>query len=336
MSDKVRWGVLSTSAHAAGSVIPAMHAAQDGEVVAVASRDIEKARRYADENNIPNSYGDYDALLAAPDVDAVYIPLPNNLHKEWSIRAAQAGKHVLCEKPIGLNAGEAEEMAQAFKAANLKLAEAFQWRHHPQGNRVRQMVRDGVIGELRFIDAGFSFFMDPSNNICWLSELGGGALYDVGCYPIALARFITGQEPLSVTAQAHWSESGIDDLTVATLEFPDGVLAHINCAFTLPLRRYYEISGANGTLTVNYAYNPIGDRPNKIYHYGHDFELLDTVDLGALDSYTLMIQDFNIAVLEDGDLAFPPEDAIANMRVIDAIFKAIEGGIKVKLGKSVQ
>lgn len=333
MSDKVGWGVLSTSAHAANSVIPAMHAAEDGEVVAVASRDDELARRYADAYNIPNSYGSYEALLAAPEVDVVYIPLPNNLHKEWSIKAAQAGKHVLCEKPIGLNAAEAEEMAQAFNDAGLKLAEAFQWRHHPQGNRVREMLREGVIGELRFIDAGFSFFMDSSENIRWLPELGGGALYDVGCYPIALARFITGQEPLSVTAQAHWSESGIDDLVVATLEFPGGVLAHINCAFTLPLRRYYEITGAEGTLTVNYAYNPIGDRANSIYHYGHDFELLDTIDLGALNSYTLMIQDFNHAVQEDGDLLFPAEDAIANMRVIDAIFKAIADGVKVELSK---
>lgn len=323
MTRKIRWGILSTSNHAAKRVIPAIHASADGEAAAVASRNLEPAQRYAASLTIPKAYGTYEALLDDPEIDALYIPLPNHLHKEWSIRAAQAGKHVLCEKPIGLNAEEAEGMVRVFREANLKLAEAFQWRHHPQAQRVRQMVKDGVIGDLRLIDAGFSFYMDVSENVRWQSDMGGGALYDVGCYPIALTRYITGQEPIAVTAQGRWGETAVDELVVATLEYPDGVLAHINCAFIIPLRRYYEVCGTEGVLKVEYAYNPIGDRPNKILQYGPDYTLTGTVDVGTIDSYTLMIQEFNTAILQDRDPAFPAEDAVKNMRVIDAIFKAM-------------
>ena len=155
MIDKIRWGVLSTSRHAAATWIPACQASQRGEVVAVASRDASRARQYASEHGIPRSFGDYESLLASPDVDAVYIPLPNHLHKEWTIKAAGAGKHVLCEKPLGLDAAQAEEMVAACHAAGVTLAEAFQWRHHPHAERTRELLRDGAIGDLRLIEAGF-------------------------------------------------------------------------------------------------------------------------------------------------------------------------------------
>jgi xylose dehydrogenase (NAD/NADP) len=329
--DKIRWGVLSTSRHAANTWIPALKQSKQGQVRAVASRDETRARQYADANGIPNIHGSYEALLADPEIDAVYIPLPNGLHKPWAIRAAEAGKHTLCEKPLGLNAAQAEEMVAAFRKARLKFAEAFQWRHHPQGQTVRQMVREGAIGELRLIDGGFSFMLTRPDDVRWNPAQGGGSLYDVGCYPIALARYITGHEPLAVTAQAHWGDSGVDDLMVATMEFPGGVLAHINCGFTLPLRRYYEVVGTAGSLYVNQAYNPQGDAPGEVRRYGEDCALVETIRLEALNSYTLMIDDFNAAILEDRDPLFPAEDAILNMRVIDAIFRAAREGVRVGL-----
>ena len=326
MGAKVRWGILSTSHHAALRVIPAIHASPSGEVVAVASRNAAQAQFYADGHHIPYSYGDYESLLEDSDVDVIYIPLPNNLHKEWSIRAAQAGKHVLCEKPIALNAAEAEEMAQAFRLAKRKLAEAFQWRHHPQATLARNLVREGKIGAVRLINAGFTFSLTRPENVRWKPELGGGALYDVGCYPVALTRFITGQEPISVTAQAHWHKSGVDDWLAATLLFPDGTLAHIDCGFALPLRRYYEICGSDGILRVEYAYNPIGDRPCPIQRCSHDYQLLELIDVGMDNCYTLMVEDFNRAVLEDRELPFPAEDAVGNMRTIDAIYHSARTG----------
>jgi predicted dehydrogenase len=329
--DTVHWGILSTSRHAAITWIPALKKSKHGQIAAVASRDETRGRQYAAEHGIPQVYGSYEALLADPKIDAVYIPLPNSLHKTWAIRAAEAGKHVLCEKPLGLNAAEAEEMVAAFRKAGRKLAEAFQWRHHPQGQIVREMAREGVIGDLRLIDAGFSFMLTREDDVRWKPELGGGSLYDVGCYPVALARYVTGQEPLAVTAQAHWGDSGVDDRMVATLEFPGGVLAHINCGFSLPLRRYYEVVGTDGSLAVNRAYNPKEDHPGEVWRYDEDRELVDTIELGRLNSYTLMIDDFNAAILENRDPLFPGEDAILNMRVIDAIFRAAREGVRVTI-----
>lgn len=328
----IRWGVLGTARHAANTWIPGAQAAASGEVAAVASRDAGKAQQFAAKHGIPTAYGGYEALLAADDIDAVYIPLPNSLHKAWAIKAAQAGKHVMCEKPLGLDAAEAEAMTAAFRAANRKLVEAFQWRHHPQGTRMRELVQSGVIGELRMIDAGFSFPLTRDNDVRWKADLGGGALYDVGCYPIAFARFITGQEPLTVTAHAEWAATGVDKLVVATLAFPGEVLAHINCGFVLPLRRYYTVVGADGILTANRTYNPLGDRPAQIVRQGADREPVETYDLGAHNSYTLMIEEFNRALIDDREPLYPSEDAIKNMRVIDAIYKAVRESGTVEVG----
>ncbi|NLX09866.1 MAG: Gfo/Idh/MocA family oxidoreductase [Chloroflexi bacterium] len=333
MADKVRWGIMSTSRHAARVLIPALHASERSEVAAVASRDAELARQYADENRIPTSYGSYEDLLADPNVDVVYIPLPNNLHKTWGLRAAQAGKHMLCEKPFALNADEAQTMVQAFRTAGLKAAEAFQWRPHPQGQRTRELVRQGAIGDLLLIDAGFSFPLERPDDFRWIPELGGGALYDIGCYPISLTRFITGQEPLSVTAQAHWNKSGADDLVVATLEFPGGVFAHINCSFLLPLRRYFEVIGTGGSLEVNRAYNPVDIADDVITRRGPDREVIEQIPLPKQNSYALMVEDFSAAVLEDRDPMFPAEDAVLNMRVIDAIFQAVREGRRVEVAR---
>lgn len=328
----VRWGILSTSRHAAKSLLPAFTAADNADVVAVASRDQGRAQAFADAHGIPTAHGSYEDLLAAPDVDAVYIPVPNNLHKPWAIRAAHAGKHVLCEKPIGLTAAEAEAIVDAAATAGVKLQEAFQWRHHPQAQTARELLHAGRVGELRFIDAGFSFPLEREGDVRWDPALGGGSLYDVGCYPVALARYMTGAEPTQVTAQARWAASGVDDLLGGTLTFPGGVLATINSGFAAPLRRYYELVGSEGTLYVNVAYNPKADRAGAVYVCGPDREVLETIEVGALDSYTLMVQDFSRAVIDDTDPPFPGTDAIANMRVIDALYAAARDGGTVTVG----
>jgi D-xylose 1-dehydrogenase (NADP+, D-xylono-1,5-lactone-forming) len=327
----VNWGILSTSRHAAKLVIPAIREVKSAEAYAVASRNGDRAREYANANTIAHSFTSYEALLASDEIDIVYIPLPNSLHKEWAIKAAQAGKHILCEKPIALNAAEAEEIVAAVEQAGVKLAEAFQWRYHPQAERIHQLVHAGRIGEMKLIDAGFSFPLERQDDIRWVPELGGGALYDVGCYPVAFTRYITGAEPLAVTAQAHWSASGVDDLLVATLEYPGGVLAHINCAFTLPVRRYYEVVGTQGSFEVNYAYNPLGDRDHEILRRGTDREIEQRVGLERANSYTMMVEEFSQAVRDDRELLFPPVDAVQNMRVIDAIYQAARQGGRVEL-----
>ncbi len=331
MSDKIRWGVLSTSRHAAATWIPACQASQRGEVVAVASRDAGRARQYADEHGIPRSFGDYESLLASPDVDAVYIPLPNHLHKEWTIKAAGAGKHVLCEKPLGLDAAQAEEMVAACHAAGVTLAEAFQWRHHPHAERTRELLRDGAIGDLRLIEAGFTFPLGRDGDVRWDPVKGGGALYDVGCYPVALARYVTGGEPLSVTAQATWGQTGVDDLLVATLEFPGGVFAKLHGGFNLPLDRYFRLVGTEGSLLVDYAYNAKANRPNIIRQYGPDWELQSTIELAPVDSYTLMIDDLSARLLAGRAPLFPAKDAIGNMRAIDALYQAARTGQTIRV-----
>lgn len=331
MSDKIRWGVLSTSRHAAATWIPACQASQRGEVVAVASRDASRARQYASEHGIPRSFGDYESLLASPDVDAVYIPLPNHLHKEWTIKAAGAGKHVLCEKPLGLDAAQAEEMVAACHAVGVTLAEAFQWRHHPHAERTRELLRDGAIGDLRLIEAGFTFPLGRDGDVRWDPAKGGGALYDVGCYPVALARYVTGGEPLSVTAQATWGQTGVDDLLVATLEFPGGVFAKLHGGFNLPLDRYFRLVGTEGSLLVDYAYNAKANRPNIIRQYGPDWELQSTIELAPVDSYTLMIDDLSARLLAGRAPLFPAKDAIGNMCAIDALYQAARTGQTIRV-----
>ncbi len=331
MSDQIRWGVLSTSRHAAATWIPACQASQRGEVVAVASRDASRARQYASEHGIPRSFGDYESLLASPDVDAVYIPLPNHLHKEWTIKAAGAGKHVLCEKPLGLDAAQAEEMVAACHAAGVTLAEAFQWRHHPHAERTRELLQDGAIGDLRLIEAGFTFPLGRDGDVRWDPAKGGGALYDVGCYPVALARYVTGGEPLSVTAQATWGQTGVDDLLVATLEFPGGVFAKLHGGFNLPLDRYFRLVGTEGSLLVDYAYNAKANRPNIIRQYGPDWELQSTIELAPVDSYTLMIDDLSARLLAGRAPLFPAKDAIGNMRAIDALYQAARTGQTIRV-----
>lgn len=223
MSDVVRWGILSTADIGMAKVTPAIQQAANAEVVAIASRNGDKARAAAEHLGIPSWYGSYAALLEAGDIDAIYIPLPNDQHAEWTMKAATAGKHVLCEKPLAMSAAQAEEMATACEEAGVKLAEAFMYRHHPSWLEVVRLVRDGAIGELRGIQTWFSYFNDDPENIRNKVEHGGGALMDIGCYPINVSRMLFGAEPTAVVSRVHRDpEMGIDTLTSAVMEFPGG------------------------------------------------------------------------------------------------------------------
>jgi xylose dehydrogenase (NAD/NADP) len=253
--EKLRWGVIST-ANIGRSVNPAIQAACNGELVGVASREEAKAREYAQQRGIPRHYGSYEALLEDEDIDAVYIPLPNSLHLEWTIKAAEKGKHILCEKPLALDEAECREMEAAAQANHVRLMEAFMYRFHPQTEKVVEMVRSGALGELRLIHSAFTFRLTRPVNIRWDPDLGGGALMDVGCYCVNVSRTVAGMEPVEVWATAGWTDSGVDGQLAGTLRFETGALAQFDCALTMERREVYEVAGTDGYLSIPAAFLP--------------------------------------------------------------------------------
>lgn len=325
----LRWGILSTAKIGRNAVIPAIQASGSGAVVAVASRDTDRARAFAAELSIPSHHGSYEALLEADDVDAVYIPLPNGLHREWTLKAAEAGKHVLCEKPLGLTAAECEDMDAAARDNGVKLMEAFMYRFHPRTERVIELVRGGAVGPLRALQASFTFRLTEPGNIRLDPELGGGALMDVGCYCVNVARTLAGAEPVEVHAIASWTESGVDEQMAGTLRFEDGLFAQIDCALSLERRQRYVAAGPDGYLDVAAAFVP-GTGTTKIEEQrGHGETTTHTVD-GA-DQYQLMVEHFAECVANDEDVRYPATEAAANMRVIEALYESARTGRATKL-----
>jgi len=316
MSQKVLWGVLGAAKIATGKVIPAMQRGEWSEVIGIASRDLEKARRVAAELGIPKAYGSYEELLADPTVEAVYNPLPNHLHVPWSIRAAEAGKHVLCEKPIALSVAECRSLMDARGRTGVKIGEAFMVRTHPQWLRTRQIARSGAIGELRAIVAAFSYFNRDPGNIRNKADIGGGALMDIGCYPIQIARFLFGQEPVRVMGRMERDpDFGTDRLTSALIEFATG-----HCVFTcstqmVPYQRV-QVLGTKGRVEVEIPFNAPPDRPTRIF-------VGDRVEEFAIcDQYTIQGDLFSRAVREGGEVPTPLEDSLGNMAVIESLLKA--------------
>ncbi len=318
---KIRWGVLGTAKIALEKVIPAMQQGQYCDLVAIASRDPEKARGAAQRLELPRSHGSYEALLADPEVDAVYNPLPNHLHVPWSIRALQAGKHVLCEKPIGLSSEEARKLLAEAKAhPDLKAMEAFMYRFHPQWREARRIVREGGVGPLQTIQSFFSYFNDDPDNIRNRADWGGGGLMDIGCYPISLSRFIFDSEPRRVLG---WLELdprfGIDRLASATLEFDTGT-ATFTCATQLAPYQRVHIFGTEGSVEIEIPFNAPHDRPCRIWHQRAGQRR--AIDLPVANQYTLQGDRFSQAVLEDRPVPTPLEDALANMQVIEAVVQS--------------
>ncbi len=324
MIRKIRWGVISTASIGRRRVIPAIQASRNGEVAAIASRDLEKAKAAAAELNIPKAYGSYEELIAAPDIDAIYNPLPNDQHAEWSIRCAEAGKPVLCEKPLAVDATQAQHMVDFFAARGVPLAEAFMYRFHPQTQRVKQIVSSGGIGQVHIIQATFSFPIASETNIRLSKAMAGGALMDVGCYCVNVMRHMTGEEPDRVSALASWGpQSGVDERLVGLLGFPSGVMGHLDCSLRSHFTNIYEIRGSRGRLLVEKAFTPHAPDPaaGTTVRYWHD-DSYEEIPFGPSTQYTLMAEDFADALLEKRPPRFPIQDAVNNMRVIDRLLTA--------------
>ena len=325
---RLRWGVLSTASIGRLKVIPAIQKAPHCEVVAIASRDAAVAATVAEALGIRTAHGSYEALLADSDVEAVYIPLPNHLHATWAIAAAKAGKHVLCEKPLALSAADAEQMIEVADGAGVRLMEAFMYRLHPSWVAVRELLAAGRIGRLTAVQSWFSYFNDDPANIRNILEVGGGALYDIGCYCVNLSRMLFGAEPDRVEAMiVRDPATGTDMTTGGMLRFADG-LATFTCSTRAEYDQRVDIYGTAGRISIEIPFNIPPDRPTRIFvTAGGDppiAPLTETITFDVADPYTVEADAFAVAVLEGGQVPVPPSDALANMRVIEALIAAAE------------
>jgi len=322
----LRWGVLGAAKIAVEKVVPATMRADRCAVTAIASRDPDRARTVAGRLGIPTAYGSYEDLLGDPGVDAVYIPLPNHLHAEWTVAAARAGKHVLCEKPLAMNAAEAERMVRSCADAGVLLMEAFMYRLHPSWEAVREIVGSGRIGPLRAVQSWFSYFNDDPSNIRNIAAYGGGALMDIGCYCVNLSRMLFGAEPGRVEASVvRDPATGVDVLTSAILGFDDGV-ATFTCSTRAEPDQRVHVYGTEGRLTLAIPFNIPPDRPAEVVvTAGGDPPVAphsEAVAFGPADPYAIQAERFAAAVLDGAPLPIPPEDAIGTMRAIDEIFRS--------------
>jgi predicted dehydrogenase len=326
MSGDVRWGVLSTAKIGIDKVIPATAAAERCEVVAIASRDLGRARAAASELGIARAFGSYEDLLADPDVDAVYNPLPNHLHAEWTIAAARAGKHVLCEKPLATTSADAERMIQACEAEGVLLMEAFMYRLHPTWEAVTSLVASGRIGELKTVQSWFSYFNDDPGDIRNLVETGGGALYDIGCYCVNLSRMLFGAEPERVGGSVLRDPvMGIDVLTSGILDFGD-VVATFTCSTRAEPDQRVHIYGTEGRISLEIPFNIPPDRPTRVsLTAGGDPPVRPETEVFTFDpanEYTIQAERFAAAILDGGQVPIPPSDAVGNLRVIEELFRS--------------
>jgi predicted dehydrogenase len=320
----LRWGVLSTAKIGRTKVIPGIAGAPNSEVVAIASRDRAAAEAVAAAHGIPRAHGSYAGLLADPDVDAVYIPLPNHLHAEWTIAAARAGKHVLCEKPLALTAAEAERMIEACDREGVALMEAFMYRHHPSWVAVREIVASGRIGDVVAVQSWFSFFNDDPANIRNIVEAGGGALYDIGCYCVNLSRMLFDAEPDAVAgAVARDPIGGTDTLVAGILRFGER-LATFTASTRAEDDQRVHVYGTRGRISVDIPFNIPPELPTRVHlAAGGDPPVapdIETLSFPPADPYTAEATAFAAAVLEGRPVPVPPADAVGNLRVIEAIF----------------
>ena len=324
MSKQVRWGVLGNATIARICVIPAIQKSNNSTVWALASRHPDTAQAIVEQHNIPHLFSDYETILADPTIDAVYIPLPNHLHHPWTLKAIAAGKHVLCEKPLALNAQQAQEMAAAAQEAGVHLMEAFMYRFHPRSRRLQELVQTGAIGQPRHIRTAFTFHLDQQelargDNIRLQPEMGGGALLDVGCYGVSVARWLLGSEPTHMQAQAIYHPSGVDVQFVAILHFPGNVLATIEASFISALQQTLTVVGSQATIELPHdAFIPW--EKETTYTFRQQNEETGLVHSSPpADEYQLMVEHFAEAVLGNTPLRYPPHDSISNMQVLDKL-----------------
>jgi len=329
MAPKVRWGVLGTARIALNKVIPAMQAGSRSRVVAIGSRSLEKADAAARALGIPRAYGSYHELVEDAEVEAVYVPLRNHLHLPWSIRAAERGRHVLCEKPIGLNAAEAEALLAARDRTGVVIGEAFMVRVHPQWAAAVELARGGRIGDLRSLEGHFSYFSTDESNVRHVAAYGGGALLDVGCYLVHVARLVFGAEPTRVCAAMERDpRTGVDDRTSLVLDFGDRV-ATGTCGMRSARHQRVEVFGTRGRIEVEVPFGVPPDRPTHVTVDGGSDAIdpwRERIAFGPLNQYTLQGDQFSQAICEGGAPPCPLEDSVANMRVLDALARSAATG----------
>jgi predicted dehydrogenase len=331
---KIRWGVLSTAKIGRVQVIPATQTSELGVVTAIASRDLARAKTVAAELGIEKAYGSYQDLLADADIDAIYNPLPNHLHMQWSIRALKAGKHVLCEKPVALSVAEAEQLAGVAAAhRKLKVMEAFMYRFHPQWLAAQKYVREGRIGQLRTIQTAFSYFNDDPGNIRNQRDIGGGALMDIGCYGVSLSRFIFDDEPKRVLGAIERDpKTNVDRLTSAVLEFFQGT-STFTCSTQLAPYQRVNIFGTAGRIEIEIPFNAPNDKPCRLWLQSSPkpgaaaLAVTEDVQFEVCNQYLLQADAFSRAILDETPAPSPIADALANMRVIERIVKSAESGV---------
>jgi predicted dehydrogenase len=329
MPKKVRWGVLSTSQFAQKLTIPAMQKSEWCEISAIASRDKQTSEEVARKLGIPKAYGSYEELLRDPEIEAIYNPLPNHMHVPWSIKAAEAGKHVLCEKPLSVTVADARELLRAQERTGMKIGEAFMVRTHPQWLRARELVRSGRIGELRSVSGYFSYFNRDANNIRNKYQIGGGGLLDIGCYPITTSRLIFGEEPRRVVSLVERDpELKIDRLASVILDFPSGHAIFTCSTQVVPYQRM-NLVGTKGRIEVEIPFNAPNDRPCRIFiDDGGDLsgKTISTETFPTCDQYTIQGDLFSRAIRENLEVPVPVSDGLKNMAVIEAAFRSAESG----------
>jgi predicted dehydrogenase len=324
MADPVNWGIIST-ADINRKVIPGLRASEKADLVAVASRDQTRADEYAQLWEIPRAFGSYEALLADPEIEAVYVSLPNTMHVEWSIKALEAGKHVLCEKPLTRHPKQAKKAFDAADKAGRILSEAFMYRHNPQTKRLKELVSDGAIGELRLIRSVFSYSLYDQENIRLRTELEGGALMDVGCYNVSGSRLLGG-EAEHVYGEAWFGPSGTDWVFTGTMRFPGNVIATFDCGTALPERDELEAIGSEGSLFLDdpwHCNNTVIEvrRPDGV----------ERIEVEHADSYQLEIENVSAAIRGEGELLLGREDALGQALTLEALHKSATDGEPVKL-----
>jgi predicted dehydrogenase len=330
MKPTVRWGVLSTAKIGREKVIPAMQKSSTGKIDAIASRSLDLAQSTARELHIPKAYGSYEELLADPDIDAIYNPLPNHLHVPLTIQAARAGKHVLCEKPIALTAAEARELLAVQHETSVLIVEAFMVRSNPQWQWVRERVRNREIGDLMAIQAAFSYFNRDPQNVRNQADIGGGGIYDIGCYPVVISRYLFEEEPDSVAAIVQYDpDFGTDRLASALLRFPSGGQASFVCSTQMVPYQRVQVYGSRRRIEVEIPFNAPNQHECRIFlddgQFAHDRFRIVT-DLPIVDQYTAQAMDFEHRVLHQNIGSEPLLDAIANMQVLDALYRAGKSG----------
>jgi predicted dehydrogenase len=322
MTERLKWGLLST-ARINRKLIPAIRESGRAQLLAVASRNQPRANQYADEWSIPQAYGSYRALLEDPDVDVVYVSLPNSLHAEWTVKAIEAGKHVLCEKPLALSVAECNQIIDASQASGVVAMEAVMYLYHPLLHKARELIRDGAVGEVTMVRGHFAFFLDRPDDVRWNPNLGGGSLWDIGSYPVSFIRWIAG-EPDQVLGQQTLSASGVDATFAGTLRYNSEMLGVFDCSFLEPFRSRAEVAGTKGTLIIEHPYPISGESRLLLRGLGEDEG--KEMAVAKEDAYHSEVEALTAAVLDGTPLAVPLTSSRANVATLKALYESARRG----------